>query len=246
MTLLEVVLAVTILASMSAVIASLWAQASRWTDDGASHHRAMRLARVAELLRSQWADRRTSAALTAAGASAAFDATSLTFVTATPILEPGWALVRARYVVERDVDTAAGAPSAWRLVYEEMPLVDLGLPAGVPGERLGAVERRAERLADSPPERRLVLLEACGDLKWERFGRSSAVERAEATPPGGDGSAETDNDPVDDSARADGADLVRAWREIEAHFVGRAPAVRLVGEFEERRFSCVFVLGDSR
>lgn len=243
MTLLEVVLAVTLLASMSAVLASLWAQASAWTDDSTSHHRAMRLARVTEMVRSQWADRRTSAALDSAGASAVVEPGALTFVTATAVLEPGWALVRARYVVERDYETGVGVQAAWRLVYEELPLVDLAAPAGVPGERLGTADNRARNLVESPREKRILLLAGCGELRWERFGRSLDVEDEGSVAASGEEG--TPAEAVRARSRTEDEVGLR-WREIEAEFVGHARAVRLVGEFEERRFTCVFVIGDSR
>jgi type II secretory pathway pseudopilin PulG len=253
MTLLEVVLAVTILAAMSGLIASMWTQATRMADDGGGQHRAMRLARVLEMMRSQWADRRTSVKLGRGGSSVTVEPEAMTFITATAILEPGWPIVRARYVVERDYDTGTGALAAWRLVYEELPVVDLESPLDQPGDSEKALapgERRAERPVESPKEKRLMLLAGCAELGWERFGKSDRAEVEEA-----ERSAENEvsesNDPSTTfatrrNATAPAEERTSEWRPLVEGFRGKTPAVRLFGEFEGKEFACVFVIGDSR
>lgn len=244
MTLLEVVLAVTLLAAMSTLIAALWSQASRWTGDSAGHHRAMRLPRVVEMMRTQWADRRTSARLDGKGATVRSDALSLTFITATAILEPGWPLVRAQYLVERDIQSSRNGQPAWRLVYLEMPLVDLSNPQGTPGVRPEGGDARAARSIDSPPVRRFVLLSGCSDLRWERFGRHQRLE----APPQADQPAPRADGTEADPPRVDTTEQEKAvmWREFEREYGGQLSAVRLTGVFEEQPFVCVFNIGDSR
>lgn len=253
MTLLEVVLAVTILAAMSGLIAAMWTQATRMADDGGGQYRSMRLARVLEMMRSQWADRRTSVKLGRGASSVTVEPGVLTFITATAILEPGWPIVRARYVVERDYNTGAGALAAWRLVYEELPVVDLESPLeqpGAPERTLASGERRAERMVESPKERKLVLLAGCTELEWERFGKSDHAEAAEAERAGENAVSASDDQVPTIAPRGISAptaeDKVSEWRPLGSGFSGKSPAVRLIGEFEEKEFACVFVIGDSR
>lgn len=246
MTLLEVVLAVTLLAAMSGLIATLWTQATRMSDDGNGQHRAMRLARVHEMLRSQWADRRTSIKLSKGGSSVEIVPDALTFVTATSILEPGWPIVRARYLIERDDQTGVGVQSAWRLAYEELPIVDLDAPQGLPESSVDSVARPIH----APREKRVVLLNGCQRLDWQRFGRSEPLETEDrpseaedAIEPGGRSGARPASKP---KIQPTAEDKVPTWRELEATYRGRTPAVRLSGVFEEKEFSCVLIVGDSR
>lgn len=238
MTLLEVVLAVTILAAMSGLIASLWTQSERMSRDAMSGRRELRLARVIEMLRSQWADRRTSVRLGVAGESVSVEKETLTYISATPILEPGWPLVRVRLIVERD-DQALGPLEAWRLVYEELPVVDLKSVQATPEARSPVGDGRP---LGAPPLRRMTLLNACTRLEWQRFGRSDALEAADQPR-----DAESTEKPAPERPEIINADdKVRAWRTITEEFTGRTEAVRLAGTIEEEEFSCVFVIGDSR
>lgn len=253
MTLLEVVLAVTILAAMSGLIAAMWTQATRMADDGGGQHRAMRLARVLEMMRSQWADRRTSVKLGRGGSSVTVERAALSFITATAILEPGWPIVRARYVVERDYETGVGALAAWRLVYEELPVVDLESPveqAGDSGRPLASGERRAERPVESPKEKRLILLAGCAELEWERFGKSDRAEEAEAERAAENAVSESGRPTTTTAPKRIAAPTAEErtpeWRPLVGEFRGKTPAVRLVGEFGGKEFACVFVIEDSR
>lgn len=246
MTLLEVVLAVTLLAAMSGLIATLWTQATRMSDDGNGQHRAMRLARVLEMLHSQWADRRTSVKLGKGGSSIEIAPDVLTFITATAVLEPGWPIVRARYVVERDYQTGVGVQSAWRLIYEELPIVDLNSPQGRPASSADSVARPL----GAPREKRVVLLNGCHELNWQRFGRSELLE-SEDQPPNPEDTIEpaTNSNSLTASKpkfTPTAEDKIPQWREIETTYRGRAPAIRLTGIFEEKEFSCVLIVGDSR
>lgn len=243
---LEVVLAVTILAAMSGLIATLWGQASRMAGDGGSQQRAMRLARVVEMMRSQWADRRTSVSLDRSGASVAIEPEGVSFITATAVLEPGWPIVRARYLVERDYETGIGREAGWRLVYEELPVVAVAEEQGVPGLKGEEIRDVPERRPESPREKRMVLLNGCAELRWERFGRAARVEAAEADrlKSGDEGTNGTDSS-KEPAARSE-AERTEMWREFEEEWRGKSPAVRLAGQFEGKEFACVFVIGDSR
>lgn len=243
MTLLEVVLAVTILAALSGLVATMWRQSERMSREALGGRRELRLARVVEMLRSQWADRRTSVRLGREGGSVLIEREALTFISATSILEPDWPLVRARFIVERD-DRSPGPLEAWRLVYEELPIANVDSVQAPADEETLASSRPA---LGAPPMRRLTLLAACPELRWERFGFGDAVESepgpVEAEP------AVNPEEP-DALARAkriiSADDRLPAWREITTEYRGRPWAVRLRGIVEEKEFSCVLIIGDSR
>lgn len=235
-TLIELMLSATILASVAALTAVLWAQASGWTSDAMSEHRGVRLARVIELMRSQWADRRTGVALDGKGATVRVERDGVEFITATAVLERGWPLVRASYLIEPDLDTGIGRPSAWKLVYEESPIIEFDGPQGAArqGDREGSKPRRPPA---APPVRKTALLRGCDRLALERFGRELRVEARQ-------GQTESEPGAAAVPRREDHA--LPGWREVEREFAGVPPAIRLVGRMEGREFACVFVIEDSR
>lgn len=276
-TLLELVLALTLLASMTVLIASMWSQARRWGDDNAGDLHAMRLPRVLALVRQQWSDRRTSAPLEASGLTVSARHDRLSFVTATPVLFPGWPLVRATYLIEPDEqrDPRTDAPLQ-RLVYIEEQVGDVGAydrfqrerrdaaqrtegdaPApprrpgdrdaralgepGVPGERGDGLPPPpgAEQIARSTP-RRLVVLERCAALRFERYGLTMLEPAAPARP----GSSSAPGQPAESQI----IDARAVWRAFEPDFdpaLAQLLAIRLLGTIENQEFACVFVVGAS-
>lgn len=248
LTLLETLLAVTILASISALVATLWHQVSAWSSEAGQSGRALRLTRVLELMRSQWADRRTTVALNDGGSSVETLPELVGFVTTTPVLDPSWPVVRARYIIERDLEPGSSAGSTWSLVYEERRFQNLGSP--MESEKPGSTPWVSSGPAELPA-RRMVLLRGCPALRIERFGRDERVEKLEAELR--HSVLDERGEPVDPELRSrlgsvseSERKLPRRWLELEKSFQGRTPAVRIVGEYEGEAFACVLVIGDSR
>lgn len=239
-TLLELLLAITILASISALVAALWAQTGAWAGENSLSHKTMRLPRVRELMRAQWADRRGAFQLTPSGSSVVAMPDRLSFVTATPILFPDWPLVRAEYIVERDYDTPAGAPPAWRVAYEETRLSDLGQPPQKVDDLIAS--GRGDEAG------RYILLDGLSVAAFERFGTGDrSIQRS--------GSLVEPDEPSEDPKRPiapavnikpDKDEDEQRWRPFELEYGGLIPAVRLTGIYEEEAFSCVFVIAGSR
>lgn len=226
MTLLEVLLAAAVLASVALLAAMLLAQGRAWNDDNQSHFKALRLVRVTELLTRQWSDRRSAVGVDASGGKVRIEPESLVFVTATPVLHPGWPLVTASYRVEKEPGTGLT-----RLAYEEARV-----------SRFGTQGDAAEAQLESPATGdekplRTVLLSGVKDLRFERYGPRLSAEQFAAALDRGDLSA-SDHD--EDGARRPG------WWRFDAAYKGPVPAVRLVGTLEGKEFTCVFVVERSR
>lgn len=240
-TLLELLLAITILASISALVAALWTQTSAWAGENGSTLKTMRLPRVLELMRAQWADRRGAFRLNDAGSSVIAEPDRLSFITATPMLFPDWPLVRAQYIVERDYDTAPGAPPAWRLAYIETRLSDLSSPP----------EEAEDLVAQGKGEEtgNYILLSNLASLSLDRFGvggrsilrKGSRVEQEEEN----SDSAQKQPSQLQNRTPDEAEDKER-WRPFAERFDGLIPAVRIVGDYEGEAFSCVFVIEGSR
>ncbi len=247
MTLLEVLLAVTIIASLMGLVASLLGQARAWTDVGETDRTLMRLQRVGEALRAQWADRRSSVSLDESGSTVAMGPDELTFVTATPILFPEWPLVAVTYRVEADTGTVDRRGLNRRLVYEETRISGM---QELPDRH--ALDAQGHRLRDS-----MILLDACTELRWERFGRDDRAEEPTSRDDArSDPDARTEpRDPQAEPGVRTGAERTRdvdpeeieererlRWRAFEHEHQGLIPAVRLVGEHQGERFGWVFVV----
>lgn len=178
-TLLELLLALSVLAAMSVLIATLWRQASDWASDAATFDGAMRLPRAAELARSQWAERRTSVILDEQGRSLGFTPERLSFVTALPVLFVDSPLVKVEYIIDTDPRSSSSFPLR-RLRCSETPVVDV-LAAQNPSASPGP-SSRARPLPSSvqaPEARVITLLEGCATLTWEWFGEAADPEASE-------------------------------------------------------------------
>lgn len=160
-TLLEVLLAVAVIASVAMLGSTLWVQASESSAMVQSRERGLRLQRVGSMLRDQWSDRRSlelpgeSGPQRAMG-GARFRADSFAFSTSRSILNPGSPLVEAEYLVRERPD------GLFDLVYAEQGI-----------ERFaGAFDGADPRDAEIRASRRsaIVLLEGCEAIVLERFG----------------------------------------------------------------------------
>lgn len=246
LTLLELLLALTLLAAMMVLIAALWRQAESWTGDSASHQRVLRLPRVLELMRAQWAERRTSVPLRPPAQSVVIDAGGVRFVTTVPILHDDAPLVIASYRVDLDIDAGFKREPTQRLVYTETPIVNVGSPqeAGRDGRAAPRAFESSDPVVPKPEGKSLVLLGACSRLAWEWWGddpeavRRDREERQRAEQ--GDAEAIA----TVSGARPRRPDL--RWRPIAEGFDPMADAIRLAGRFDHEEFACVMVIGDSR
>lgn len=240
-TILELLLALTILASVFGLVATLWSQTAAWADENTLTFRTMRMARVRDVMRAQWADRRGAFALNDNGLPVVAAPERLSFVTATPLLFPQWPLVRAEYVIERDFDVPAGQPAAWKLVYVETPLSALDEPP-LEVEEL-------EQSGQLEKFRRYTLLAGLPRLAFERFGVGERSELKSGSLITTQRDEEDDeSNPGDRTQRRALAEdeNVERWRPFDKLFIGEIPAVRLVGEREGEEFSCLFVIAGSR
>ena len=216
MTLLEVILAMTVLASISTLVAALWSQVHDWTVENASHHRALEVERAVTLLDQQWRARTTSVSLGESGAPAVtLQPDALMFVTTAPVFFHESPMVRVVYRIERTGGYVAGEQPVWTLHYEESPVNDPSTAIGNNGA------------AGSDRSRRLVMIESAESLQWERWfdpplerrGREQAgwtpvddmLGVSAATP------VQTENDvpealPVEDAPEDDEIETLRAGR----------------------------------
>jgi prepilin-type N-terminal cleavage/methylation domain-containing protein len=162
MTLLETLVAATVLASLTTLAATLWSQAARWAGEPALAQGALRNQHAVELLRAQWAARPRGVALVKDQPQRVrVDGERLEFITTRSALFSGWPLVRAAYVIEAEQSRAPGAAQRRRLVYEELRL-----------GRLDAAVDDGARTPDSADLRRRTLLEACDSLGWRAVARA--------------------------------------------------------------------------
>ncbi len=244
MTLLEVLLATTVLASVMGLVAMLYGQAVGWSERTREQSDALRLHRVSRMLDDQWATRRTMQDPNRIQLKETIDvdAERLRFYTATPVLFPDWPLVVVEYRVETDRRHRGVGGQHRMLVYQETRVADLNdVPSpwsrGPDGETLG---------------REIVLLDDCAALRWERFGPSlETLERLLAPERSGAGADEADGERrAVDAARIEGAgddeeDPPR-WRTIEEEHAYPVPAARLVGALHEERFTWPILAAPSR
>jgi len=261
MTLLELLLALTILASLTILVAAMWSQARRWGDDATSGHRLLRLQRLSELMRVQWSDRRTMIQLGDSADSVGISPNQLTFVTTTAVLFPEWPLVVASYRIEEDPSALAVGQRRYDLVYTETRVAELENAPEPPG---------ADSSLDDRVARRRVVLKGATDLRWQRYGREDPDDKPAdapgktATPASTRGSgpvARADRRPQQQPATPDVPDaekpgdpeddrLIARWRDmpVESRLPqdDPTPAVRLIGTYQQEDFACVFVIGASR
>ncbi|MCA9312047.1 MAG: hypothetical protein KDA21_12620, partial [Phycisphaerales bacterium] len=191
-TLLELLLAVTVLASVTGLVAVTYSQMNGWVADNGTEQRMMRLHRVLKLMTDQWEDRRTAAWAEGEHRILTGD-TGIGFLTATPILFPDWPLVRVAYRIVPTPDRAPGAPETWDLLYEEVRVVELGAPPEdeqqkttdnarprTPPVDLEAVWDEFDALPETdawgnPLRRELTLLTHCTELRIERYGLAADI-----------------------------------------------------------------------
>lgn len=226
-TLLEVLLALSVLSIISVLAGAMWRQASGWSRENGAAQEAMRLQRVTELMRAQWADRRNSTALDDANRRVVATPTSLSFITATPILFPEWPMVIATYEIEREPGSPLGELATSTLRYTETPLarLDKAPDAGV------------------APTRSLAMLSRVRSLRWERYGTGDAAApfREDAASPG-----DALEEPQEAAIATKPEDRVVRWRPFVRPDHRLIPAVRLLGEYKEEPLSCLFVVEASR
>jgi len=175
MTLLEVLIATTILASLTVVVAMLWSQTKQWTDETRTHGSALQLQRSLDLLDRQWGARLTRVKLAdGEEGSVIVDGDRLAFVTTESALFPDWPLVRATYIA-RPTGPAPG--SAWTLEYEE---VRLGTTFNAGTEIVLDAEPQGESLADW---RHAVLLELDTQPRWSAVLSEAQIAEWESAHP---------------------------------------------------------------
>jgi hypothetical protein len=229
MTLLELLVAIAIMVAVVGLTGALWAQTGDWAADSALHERTLRLEHARSLFERQWRERRPAIRLDSVdGGPVALRPDRFEFVTGRPALFPEAGLVRASYLLQ----PVGGDPSRLRLVYEEHRLL-----------RPEFSERRERDELGAPAVDRVVLLDDCADLRWERL-IAEPVERrpGEAEPAQPEYAwrtpAERDERTAPDADAADG--------ERPTDIPAGPRAVRLAGVFQESEFQWTVALEPSR
>ncbi len=216
-TLLETLLAMTVVASMTVLIAQAYSIAHQAADGGAHLERAVKVQRVVRLIGDQWGDRRSlmlDGAETKEASSdqvgPAFLPDRVRFVTATPALAMQWPLVEASYIIEQ-AEAEAGAAPMWNLVYEERPITSF----------------RTDRTVHESKSAQLDLLAGCTGLRMEQF-------------------IEDEDQSVSSTSDAPSRKQW-IWMPFELRDVDESQeqvmpmAVRIVGEYQGEAVTCVFV-----
>lgn len=168
LTLLELLVAVAILVSMTTLAGALWAQTSAWGADAQRMREALLPRQAHELFRQQWGERRPYVRLDEPEGNQGerTSARRVEFVTARPVLFPQWPLVRAAYIVVAD-DTPGS--SLLHLDYEERRVTHPDVSTLDEFDSAGA-----------PMVDRIRLLEGCTELAWEWYAHFEPLSEEEA------------------------------------------------------------------
>lgn len=253
LTLLELLLALAVVSALAVLIASAWSQARRWSADLGAHHRSVEVARTLATVERQWAARRALSGDPGSDDALDHADNALAFLTAEPLLFPGWPLVAATYTVETDEGATPLAPR-YRLRYTERRVLNPSEPEL--DAEIAARPAAAHRLAidGRPILQSVVLLAGCTALAVERLDegpgdpaattddaeragpRWMPVERA-AAPASAPSRPEPDRDEPEPPADAEPPRLFR--------IVGRRPAPPGAQQ-EQEVFACVLVARASR
>ncbi len=168
MTLLEVILAMTVMASISTLVAALWSQTRSWAIENASHQSGLRVERAVGLIDQQWKSRVLSIALGEDDAPAiALTDERLSFITTTPIFFHEAPMVRVVYRIERRGGYLAGEDATFSLEYEESPVTDPRVAVSTSGASGGGQSKS------------LTLLKDASALRWERWDDPSATSSSD-------------------------------------------------------------------
>lgn len=245
-TLLEMLLAVTVLSMVGVLVATMLTQASDLHRDNDRREATLDITRVVRLMTEQWEDRRSAVALGRHGESYAAAPGELAFVTARPILKPEWPLAIVRYRLELIGESVVEAERRYDLVYEERPVAAVGVSAEVP-------ESDQEKEDQWKSAERIVLLRGCVDLRMERFRSAKDAVLEELGPRSG---AEGDGDDAEPEIGGNAsleerqAEMLKtaksSWVVFEKPLTRAPSAVRIVGAYEGEVFACVFVGAVSR
>lgn len=243
-TLLELLLSLTVLAVMTLLIATLWRQASDWSSDAASFDGAMRLPRATELLRSQWAERRTSYTISDKAHSLSITHERFTFVTAMPLLHPKSPLVKVELIIEPDPTSSSSFPLR-RLRCSETPLVDVASTSRpVASDAAGRPLAPIRPSTIAPPVARVItLFDGCSQLAWEWFGEAPEPSLSPSA-------ASTDQtDQEQDAAPISSAPQPPQWHPVLPNTPppsDNVRAIRLVGTLGKEDVLCIFPAAASR
>lgn len=223
MTLVELMVALSLLVAMTTLVGMLWSQMRRWTDETGGLESAMRPDRTYAFLRSQW-ERRQAIVPVARNSRdcASLGPLRFEFVTTESALFPGWPLVRAAYVIESEISSQTPLPGdPVRLVYEETRVVRLDNF----GEAAGGVDTNGDAIS-----RRRPVLKDCRGLQWHVW---TAFPPGETAEPGG-------------VARVEHA--AWAWRPLDgrAIAIGEMPAGVANAEESKPEFGATVEASDAR
>jgi type II secretory pathway pseudopilin PulG len=240
-TLLELLLACAVFASIATLGATLYLQATRLGAAPLRAERSLELQRVVTLARDQWDNRRAMALgddaaerPEAASIAAQFAPGRVSFVTASPVLFPDWPLVSVTYSIEQTL-TAAGEPR-FTLVYAETRITDPSEPPDSAGNTPDGRRRSAS----------IPLVGPCEALTLQRFGPETAPAPDDGAGDTGPAARSVRTSrtaaPTNTTNEPEPAD----WHVYDGPFDGPVYAVRFVGTLHGDRFTCTFLAEPSR
>lgn len=228
MTLLELLVAVTILASLTTLAASMWGQMRSWVEDNKAISGALQTDRVGRFLQDRWRARTGVVRLDAGDSEGVWiDSRRIEFVSTSPALFPEWPLVRTRFIIEpRPESVRADGESdepGYDLIYEETRLSGADVIDSERRERLNMAEPARMRLLSG---RRLSI------------DRYTLEDRERGEPPW----RSIDALPADMTREQ----LRRASERGLIEQIETPRAVRISGVSQGEDFEWVFVVRDSR
>ena len=260
-TMLEVVIAVTVMGLLTLLISALNAQLRDWSEDAAESAQTLTVQRAVEFMRDQWSGR---VQISGRDPSLQTSPEYVSFVTSRPALDPSFPVVRATYRwAPRESDRGE---TVYDLLYEETPVAGIAIDRrreksdeeeqeneqSERQTRADDADEQAQEEADArdrvraeidAPAHTWPLIKGCSKGEWERYGQGGIVLR-------NDEASLTGASPTAEYTLA-GGDVIREereqkWRAYDEEIPKTARAVRLSGEHGEEVFTCVFVTADSR
>jgi len=224
-TLLELLVAITILTAMTGLVAAMWGQMANWSAQNAQLQHSLRLQQAIEFMHHQWASRLAPIAPDQNSDSPVnwqATATDLQFLTTAPALFPDWPIVSVKYRVQHEPVAGPEDQIPAKLIYEELRVTDLDHIVDVELDSLGQTATQ-----------RLVLLDDCQGLRWQAWHEVSATDHR----------ADTEQTSIADSwddVTTTDKDL-ESGTDPEASHTDTPQAVRLTGFHNQREFTCTFV-----
>ncbi len=230
MTLMEMLIAITLLATLTGLLSSLWGQLGDWARQNQFAGESLEIQRAIGFLDEQWGSRRAVLRVGEEGKNS-WDVTpeELQFVTSTPALFPDWPLVAVRvtFEIEDSLRRTADGRQFAKLLYEETRLIDMSTMPDQPRDALGR-----------DMSSRITLLDDCVELRFEQLDlRSAARARARGL---------ADEEELSPWRPVEARSLLHEALREEEDEVALPRAIRIRGERRGEEFACELIAEASR